>query len=810
MATVYSFKSQKVFASGTKLIVFPYITILSTDDLTNSTTLKIEAKYGRSEAGGATSGGTEGKNWIKVTVNGTTYEASLADSGSKYNYYYAGTDFDLLPTRTIKDSVILQHDAEGKLTLSISIEAAIGNDRYHVPQTSLNCNEINNLIPRTTRATQITAHPGTIGETKSFAIDFTRYAPSGNVEDVITWSVNNHSGQVDDLVTSLSSQTENYTLNIDGEMLAVLESFTNVNQFNITFTCITYLHTSGSRGSMLGSSTSIVTAYFPDYSEQIEITPTITEATQKILDLQEKKKQTLAHFLQNSSTLDCQIQATTLYNASISSCMITVDSQHYICNQVGQRWAIVTSTPLRTVTDELIVTIEVTDSRSMSKTIRYRTGKAVKSYTPPVLERVMSLRCDGSRVEYYKGAYVLLYFNAIIDKLNGTDGTNINSADYSVSWRSTNIETVISDSWNMEPDEDLYDREHGWNATTDENAVFFKLHKSGAEDEDTTEYDITLTVKDELSEVSYTVHSNTGDRLIHWAADGLHMAFCKMCKEEPLAYVEFGKEASFDKGYLPARVPVKNLNNVFSPGIYSCYDANTDQVVLSNKPFGANARFSLEVRQTDENEYMQTAEWLTESGRQAQSRYYRNEVWSDWATSSGSSGGGGGSGGTTDIDDLLPTDVEREKLVSLVMKQMIDAMYPIGSIYIATSVNANPNTLFRGTGWSTEWEKIEGVFLLGSSTSYSLGSGGGSASTSINVSHRHNTGAGIDTTGVINVNIEDIITSGKGRPFGLAAGKEAGRLDHDVMLATTSTTNLTRTINTMPPYRVVDIWQRTK
>ena len=80
--------------------------------------------------------------------------------------------------------------------------------------------------------------------------------------------------------------------------------------------------------------------------------------------------------------------------------------------------------------------------------------------------------------------------------------------------------------------------------------------------------------------------------------------------------------------------------------------------------------------------------------------------------------------------------------------------YPVGSIY-QTTTNDNPNTLFGGT-----WVKIEGKFLLASSSSYTLGSTGGNATIklaanqiptltgisgttggmSANVTHTHNTG----------------------------------------------------------------------
>lgn len=52
--------------------------------------------------------------------------------------------------------------------------------------------------------------------------------------------------------------------------------------------------------------------------------------------------------------------------------------------------------------------------------------------------------------------------------------------------------------------------------------------------------------------------------------------------------------------------------------------------------------------------------------------------------------------------------------------------FPVNSIFLSLD-NSNPATLFLGT----TWEKIEGKFLLGSSSSYALGSTGGSATTTL-------------------------------------------------------------------------------
>ena len=54
-------------------------------------------------------------------------------------------------------------------------------------------------------------------------------------------------------------------------------------------------------------------------------------------------------------------------------------------------------------------------------------------------------------------------------------------------------------------------------------------------------------------------------------------------------------------------------------------------------------------------------------------------------------------------------------------QQLINLIYPVGSIYISVN-STSPATLFGGT-----WEQITGRFLLGSSDTYTAGSVGGEA-----------------------------------------------------------------------------------
>lgn len=156
----------------------------------------------------------------------------------------------------------------------------------------------------------------------------------------------------------------------------------------------------------------------------------------------------------------------------------------------------------------------------------------------------------------------------------------------------------------------------------------------------------------------------------------------------------------------------------------------------------------------------------------------------------------------------------------------LDDVYPVGSIYMSVN-NTNPGTLFGGT-----WQQIENRFLLAAGSSYTAGDTGGSASrsytpagsntgTAITVnqmpSHQHevvkwtkgtkNTAA---KTGFFSTN-----ASG-GSGWQMLTGYDSTRTHDCGTTATgggqthTHTFNGTAaTINTMPPYLVVYMWQRT-
>lgn len=184
---------------------------------------------------------------------------------------------------------------------------------------------------------------------------------------------------------------------------------------------------------------------------------------------------------------------------------------------------------------------------------------------------------------------------------------------------------------------------------------------------------------------------------------------------------------------------------------------------------------------------------------------------------------------------------EIEDPKDLVTKEYIfNAIYPVGSIYM--SVNAtSPETLFGGT-----WQKIEGQFLLGSSSSYTLGSTGGSADAVV-VSHTHPQVAHTHTVSGNSVSHTHSISGGShNHKYGAYKNRSAngsGRdtpgstTGGDIVYNTTSTSHshtcgnnsashthvisggatttgaasgaVAGTGKNMPPYLSVNIWKRT-
>lgn len=188
---------------------------------------------------------------------------------------------------------------------------------------------------------------------------------------------------------------------------------------------------------------------------------------------------------------------------------------------------------------------------------------------------------------------------------------------------------------------------------------------------------------------------------------------------------------------------------------------------------------------------------------------------------------------TTDITNIVPE--------YRVLKTLVDAIYPVGSIYMSAN-NTDPALLFGGT-----WQRISGKFLLSADSSHAAGTTGGAASHTLTAaelpSHNHSlnnhthtvpahthsastASAGAHTHNVPRWQQATPTAGGAGR---LAQGSidssyvtsKAGAHTHSVTVAnkpafntTAATGNTGNTgggtaISLMPPYLAVYMWKRT-
>lgn len=198
------------------------------------------------------------------------------------------------------------------------------------------------------------------------------------------------------------------------------------------------------------------------------------------------------------------------------------------------------------------------------------------------------------------------------------------------------------------------------------------------------------------------------------------------------------------------------------------------------------------------------------------------------------------------VYDNPPFLVRKEKLVNYSQSDILNWIYPVGSIYMSMD-SENPTNKFGGT-----WVQIEGQFLLGVNSTHTVGSSGGAET----VSHSHSTTAA--TSGSHTLTISEMPSHGhqvyvwdaagtvgnayyyngatqtthqgarvynNASSVWISAGATAnaaggGRGDpsggtaliggngaHTHPIPALSTDN--QTINIMPPYTAVYIWKRT-
>lgn len=170
-------------------------------------------------------------------------------------------------------------------------------------------------------------------------------------------------------------------------------------------------------------------------------------------------------------------------------------------------------------------------------------------------------------------------------------------------------------------------------------------------------------------------------------------------------------------------------------------------------------------------------------------------------------------GGVT-IDGKELTELIRDVVTPMLPTTLdIDAIYPVGSIYMSLEADADPNELFSGT----VWEQIVGKFLLASSEVYALGATGGEASVVLTTDQMpgHNHVASVSTDGKHSHTFPGRASNGDNGPSAESyassndartlSTNESGYHSHTV---TISSAGGGASHNNMPPYLVVNMWKR--
>ena len=126
-----------------------------------------------------------------------------------------------------------------------------------------------------------------------------------------------------------------------------------------------------------------------------------------------------------------------------------------------------------------------------------------------------------------------------------------------------------------------------------------------------------------------------------------------------------------------------------------------------------------------------------------------------------------------------------DHLLAPAVLQVLQAVYPVGSIYCSYG-STSPATLF---GFGT-WAKIEGRFLLGANSTYSLGSTGGAATVTLTINQipAHNHSASSASAGA---HTHSVTVNESGLHAHTASSNSTGAHTHGITVASGGTHNHT-------------------
>lgn len=272
-------------------------------------------------------------------------------------------------------------------------------------------------------------------------------------------------------------------------------------------------------------------------------------------------------------------------------------------------------------------------------------------------------------------------------------------------------------------------------------------------------YNARIIAADEFGNiVSYAALIGTSEVAFNIKDGGKGAAFGKYAERDYLLDVPWAISAGggFDAQML---AEYTDLNSVKTQNVYS--GGNTVSNVYGNCPTQA-AGFVLEVMSAgSDGRLMQRFTVCDKTSPVTYERFFYQGAWGTW------------------VNKSMNTP-------SSEISQMLQYMYPIGSVYIS-AYNTSPASIFGGT-----WERIKDVFLLAAGDAYRAGDTGGEAAHTLTVdelpAHSHGAVYSHEAEGTSSYAwLSDL---GNNMAYGLV--NRGGNAAH----------------NNMPPYKAFYMWQR--
>lgn len=253
---------------------------------------------------------------------------------------------------------------------------------------------------------------------------------------------------------------------------------------------------------------------------------------------------------------------------------------------------------------ECTLTASGTGAYTISATVRDMRGRTgsdsekvtVIPYEKPNITTLKVKRCNSDGVENINGTYCQVTFGGVISSLNGK-----NTAAYKLGYKKTSATSFTEISLSS--------------SVVSAGSYIFAA-------EDSSSYDVKLTVTDDLDVGTATTTLSTAGVLIHFGESGNALGLGKIAEIE--GGLDIGYKTRFFGGIIhPVIESGANLNNVTTPNTYVGNDASS----LVNKPTGASGAFTLQVEGVGTgNDIRQTFK----AGALNCERVYSGGAWGSW------------------------------------------------------------------------------------------------------------------------------------------------------------------------------------